>query len=308
MRQAILEQNHLTTRNAAGFGEEPHSVLACEVVQYVPEDHGVERAVGEGQGLAVVHAELHAWDGEMLWHCEIEAHATMERAKERQLPQKVRVAAADIEDLVAVAQRLGHAVCFQQIRRRIVAILTRNRSSGVREPRNDALNEIDGPEGETTRARRLPRGIRNVGPPPRHVMSPSRHSYRGTMSVTCSPICRSLAGVSSSITCPACVCTFTRFVSLSTVTTVASTVPVTCPEVLLAPGRSSLLVWMSTIDCEGTSTSTILPSMSVTCQVCFAPSTCTTVARSGCPKALGETSVVTANTTPSRRIMPGQDW
>src|SRR5713101_5901330 len=128
------------------------------------------------------------------------------------------------------------------------------------------------------------------------------------MSVTCSPICRPLAGVSSSITCPACVCTFTRFVSVSTATTVASTVPVTCPEVPLAPGRSSLLVWMSTIDCEGTSTSTILPSMSVTCQVCFAPSTCTTVARSGCPKALGETSVVTANTTPSKRIVPGQDW
>src|SRR5712691_12792438 len=65
---------------------------------------------------------------------------------------------------------------------------------------------------------------------------------------------------------------------------------------------------MSTIDCEGTSTSTILPCMSVTCQVCLAPSTCTTVARSGCPKALGAISVVTAHTTPSRRSVPAQDW
>src|SRR5215216_8075123 len=62
------------------------------------------------------------------------------------------------------------------------------------------------------------------------------------------------------------------------------------------------------IDCEGTCTSTILPSLSVTCQVCSAPSTCTTVARSGCPKALSATSMVTANMAPSRRRVPGQDW
>src|SRR5262249_8062032 len=136
------------------------------------------------------------------------------------------------------------------------------------------------------------------------------YRYRGTMSVTCSPIWRSLAEVSSSITCPACVCTFTRLVSVSTATTVASTVPIPCPEVPLAPGRSSLLAWMSIIDREGICTSTILPSLSVTCQVCAAPSTCTTVARSGCvcPKALGGTSVVIANTTPSRRRMPEQAW
>ena len=60
--------------------------------------------------------------------------------------------------------------------------------------------------------------------------------YRGTMSVTCSPIWRSLAEVSSSITCPACVWTFTRLVSVSTATTVARSVPVPCPEVPLAAG------------------------------------------------------------------------
>src|SRR5215211_2920233 len=62
------------------------------------------------------------------------------------------------------------------------------------------------------------------------------------------------------------------------------------------------------IDCEGTCTSTILPSLSVTCQVCSAPSTCTTVARSGCPKALSATIMVTVKMAPSRRSVPGQDW
>jgi hypothetical protein len=67
----------------------------------------------------------------------------------------------------------------------------------------------------------------------------ARHHYRGTISVICSPIWRSLAGVSSSITCPAWVRTFTRLVSVSTATTVARTVPRTCSEVPLALGRPS---------------------------------------------------------------------
>src|SRR5207253_208038 len=102
----------------------------------------------------------------------------MERAKERQLPQKVRVPTADIEDRVAGAQRLGHTVCFQEIPRRIGAILARRRAPGVREPRHDALHEIDGTEGETPRARRLLRSIpvrryhATVGSRPRHVMYP----------------------------------------------------------------------------------------------------------------------------------------
>ena len=74
-------------------------------------------------------------------------------------------------------------------------------------------------------------------PSPYEAQSPP--SYRGTMSVTCSPIWRSLAAVSSSITCPACVWTFTRLVSVSTATTVARTVPAPCPVVPLAPGCSS---------------------------------------------------------------------
>src|SRR5437763_15578221 len=101
MRQAGFEQKHLTARDATGFGEEPHSVRAREVVQDVPEDHGVERAGGEGQGLAIIGAKLYIRDGAMRRHGEIEADAAMERAKERQLPQEVRVPAADIEDLVA---------------------------------------------------------------------------------------------------------------------------------------------------------------------------------------------------------------
>jgi hypothetical protein len=81
------------------------------------------------------------------------------------------------------------------------------------------------------------------GPPRAHRAGTgheSLHRYRGRMSVTCSPIWRSLVEVSSSITCPACVCTFTRLVSVSTATTVARTVPLTWPEGPLAPGRSFL--------------------------------------------------------------------
>ena len=60
------------------------------------------------------------------------------------------------------------------------------------------------------------------------------------MSVTCSPIWRSLVEVSSSITCPVVVWTFTRLVSVSTATTVARTSPLPCAEVPLAPGRPRL--------------------------------------------------------------------
>src|SRR5207237_10557494 len=65
MRQAVFEQKHLTARDATGFGEEPHSVRAREVVQDVAEDHGVERAGGEGQGLAIIGAKLYIRDGAM---------------------------------------------------------------------------------------------------------------------------------------------------------------------------------------------------------------------------------------------------
>jgi hypothetical protein len=67
----------------------------------------------------------------------------------------------------------------------------------------------------------------------------SQHGYRGIMSVTCSPIWRSLVAVSSSITCPVCVCTFTRLVSVSTATTVARTVPRSWPAGPLVPGCAS---------------------------------------------------------------------
>src|SRR5689334_6816784 len=66
---------------------------------------------------------------------------------------------------------------------------------------------------------------------------------------------------------------------------------------------------MSISDWAGTCTSTILPSLSVTCQVSGTPSTWTTVARSGCcPKALGARSMAAAHTRLSRCRVPGEDW
>ena len=63
---------------------------------------------------------------------------------------------------------------------------------------------------------------------------------------------------------------------------------------------------MSISDCAGTHLDD-LPSLSVTRQVSCTPSICTTVARSGCPKALGATSMAAAQTMLSRCSVPGKD-